>query len=44
MKRWTIRRWNAVIAENPDAKEIDLESTISKSIAVDDRCVCISKK
>ena len=26
----------AVIAENPDAKEIDLESTISKSIAVDD--------
>jgi len=27
---------DAVIAENPDAKEIDLEATISKSIAVDD--------
>ena len=27
---------DAVIAENPDAKEIDLEATISKNIAVDD--------
>ncbi len=27
---------DAVIAENPDAKEIDSESTISKNIAVDD--------
>ena len=27
---------DAVIAENPNAKEIDLESTISKNIAVDD--------
>lgn len=27
---------DAVIAKNPDAKEIDLESTISKNIAVDD--------
>lgn len=26
----------AVIAKNPDAKEIDLEATISKSVAVDD--------
>ena len=26
----------AVIAKNPDAKEIDLEATISKNIAVDD--------
>ena len=27
---------DAVIAENPDSKEIDLEATISKNIAVDD--------
>ena len=27
---------DAVIADNPDAKEIDLEATISKNIAVDD--------
>ena len=27
---------DAVIAENPDAKEIDLEATISKNVAVDD--------